>query len=63
MSLEKSAILIQESCRYPPYYFWVIGLVKFVFFKKATKIDEIFTVKLTVKILSILVAFLEKNEL
>ena len=44
--------------------------VKFAFSKKATKIDKIFTVdltlhtvKLTVKILSIFVAFLEKKEL
>ena len=44
----------------------MLYLVKFVFSKKATKIDEIFTVDLTVKISSIFVAFLEntnfKNE-
>ena len=42
-------------------------MVKFIFFKKATKIDEIFTliwrllhsIKATVKISSIFVAFLE----
>ena len=43
-------------------------LVKFVFSKKTTKIDEIFTVyvvtvKLTVKILSNFVAFLENTDL
>ena len=34
-------------------------LVKFIFSKKATKIDQIFTVKSTVKTFSIFVAFLE----
>ena len=33
--------------------------LKFMFSKKATKFDKIFTVKLTVKVLSIFVAFLE----
>ena len=33
--------------------------VKFMFYKKATEIDKIFSVKLMVKILSIFVAFLE----
>ena len=37
--------------------------LKFMFSKKATKIDAIFTVKLTVKILSIFVAFLENVNL
>ena len=52
------------------YLFWIeefekLFLVKFMFSKKATKIDEIFTVdllhtvKLTVKILSIFVTFSE----
>ena len=34
-------------------------MVKFMFSKKATKFDEIFSVKLMVKILSIFVAFIE----